>query len=209
MRMAAPGEEDTAVRVTVKPSQSSYFAGEPFSVTITFTNTHSPEAKVQPARFTSHTHKRGAHSISSAPISKPPTSPGTPRTPSIPPPTRQHSLAPFPVRKGLVGHRAGPKGADVLPELIEQRRKKLLAKSLSVSITPHEIEDELSELPKTASYIQTQHSLPSCMSPQQHVITSTNPLSFSNIPKGLISVDAVSYATTFCRPPSRPERFTS
>ena len=48
------------------------FAGEPFSVTITFTNVRSPEAG--PSKPSPFTQKRGAHSISSAPLVWPPTS---------------------------------------------------------------------------------------------------------------------------------------
>ncbi|KAJ7874672.1 Rgp1-domain-containing protein [Mycena olivaceomarginata] len=131
-----------AVRIVVTPSQSSYFAGEPFSVTITFTNTRSPEPG--PSRAISHTHRRNAHSISSAPISRPPTSPGTPRTPRtavqspLPRPSRDNSR---PTRKGLIGRTtasppAPPSPTGSLPALVELRRKKMLAKSLSVSIAP-------------------------------------------------------------------------
>ncbi|KAF9052330.1 Rgp1-domain-containing protein [Hymenopellis radicata] len=164
--MSATSEPDAAVRVTVAPSQSSYFAGETFTVTVTFTNTHSPEAAQSSQRSNSHTHRRGAHSISSAPLSKPPTSPGTPRTPAIPVPTRQRSIDPLPIRRGLVGQGLGPKGADVLPELIEQRRKRLLAKSLSVSTSPQELPDQVPEIPKSASYAQQSHpTFPKVSSP--------------------------------------------
>ncbi|KAG5644125.1 hypothetical protein DXG03_009072 [Asterophora parasitica] len=149
-------EADTGVRVVVTPSQSSYFAGEPFAVTVTFTNTRSPESG--PSR--TPTHKRGAHSISSAPLARPPTSPGPPRTPV---PTALQHASPLkdgddgPARKGLVGKaQRPPKGADALPELLEQRRKRQLAKSLSVSIAPQELEEQLGEanVPKSAPYAQ-------------------------------------------------------
>ncbi len=169
--MSGASEPDAAVRVTVAPSQSSYFAGETFTVTVTFTNTHSPEAAQSSQRSQHHTHKRGAHSISSAPISKPPTSPGIPRTPAIPVPTRQRSLDPLPIRRGLVGPGSGPKGADVLPELIEQRRKRLLAKSLSVTISPEELPDQVLEIPKSASYAQ-QSRTSFCKSIVPHCNTS-------------------------------------
>jgi len=48
----------------------------------------------------------------------------------------------------------GTKGSENLPELIEQRRKRLLAKSMSVSITPVELEEQLGEagiLPSTST----------------------------------------------------------
>ena len=148
------GGVDSAVRVVVTPSQSSYFAGEPFSVTITFTNTRSPEAG--PSRSFSHSHKRGAHSISSAPLARPPTSPGTPRTAVPVLPTRTRSEDDGAGRKGLVGAGRGLNGSGELSGLIEQRRKKQLAKSLSVSIAPHDLKDELGEgtLVKSASLSQ-------------------------------------------------------
>ena len=142
---------DSGVRVLVTPSQSSYFAGEPFAVTITFTNTRSSQSG--PSR--PHTHKRGAHSISSAPLARPPTSPGTPRTSVTPVLSQPRGREDVSTRKGLVGRSPPPKGADELPELIEQRRKRLLAKSLSVSISPHEPE-QIGEgvVTKSASFMQ-------------------------------------------------------
>ncbi|KAJ6497897.1 Rgp1-domain-containing protein [Mycena sanguinolenta] len=152
------------VRVVVTPSQSSYFAGEPFSVTITFTNTRSPDPG--PSRAVSHSHRRNAHSISSAPISRPPTSPGTPRTPRTamqtppPRPSREDSK---PSRKGLIGRTTGspteptsPTGS--LPALVELRRKKMLAKSLSVSIAPPDAElysrnNSAPRTPRSASFV--------------------------------------------------------
>lgn len=148
---AGQNDYDNAVRVVITPSQSSFFAGEQFSVTITFTNTRSPEAG--PSRLSestypqTRTHKRGAHSISSAPLAQPPTSPGTPRTVINPSPRK---LAGFgdkslPGRKGLVGSMKKSYQDGQLPLLIEQRRKKLLAKSLSVSISSQELEEQLGE----------------------------------------------------------------
>ncbi|TFK38749.1 Rgp1-domain-containing protein [Crucibulum laeve] len=154
MSGVAPNDGDSAIRVVVTPSQSSYFAGELFSVTITFTNTHSPEAG--PSKPTSRTHKRGAHSISSAPLAQPPTSPGTPRTPIAVRSARVKNGDDVPPRKGLIGKPKPPTGAEQLPELIEQRRKRLLAKSLSVTIAPHELEGQMAEgtLAKSASFAQ-------------------------------------------------------
>ncbi|KAG5636929.1 hypothetical protein H0H81_006362 [Sphagnurus paluster] len=146
-------EVDSGVRVVVTPSQSSYFAGEPFSVTVTFTNTRSPEAG--PSR--AHNHKRAAHSISSAPLARPPTSPGTPRTAVASVDAQTKAGEEAPARKGLVGRSVrAPKGADNLPEMLEQRRKRQLAKSLSVSITPHELGEQLGEanIPKSAPFSQ-------------------------------------------------------
>lgn len=161
MTELSSGNVEPAVRVVVTPSQSSYFAGEPFSVTITFTNIRSPEAG--PPRASSHSHKRGAHSISSAPLARPPTSPGTPRTPGLPIPPRSRTQNDKLGRKGLIGrnsepigNNSEPKGFDELPTLIEQRRKKLLAKSLSVTISPKDLDVQLGEgtLPKSASFAQ-------------------------------------------------------
>ncbi|KAJ7470483.1 Rgp1-domain-containing protein, partial [Mycena latifolia] len=134
---------EPAVRIVVTPSQSSYFAGEPFSVTITFTNTRSPDPGPSRALSHSNAHRRNAHSISSAPLARPPTSPGTPRTPrtAVPPlpsrPSRDGNLR----RKGLIGRTnvsptESPAPMGSLPALVELRRKKMLAKSLSVSIAP-------------------------------------------------------------------------
>lgn len=134
---------DSAVRVVVTPSQSSYFAGESFSVTITFTNTRSAEA-TPPLKFVGQTHKRGAHSISSAPIARPPTSPGTPRTPTSAFYSRSQSRDKASTRKGLVGNDVVG-SSEGLPGLLEQRRKKMLAKSLSVSIAPRDLEAALTD----------------------------------------------------------------
>ncbi|KAG6836319.1 hypothetical protein H0H93_009157 [Arthromyces matolae] len=155
-------DPDSGIRVVVTPSQSSYFAGEPFTVTVTFTNTHSPDASPLPGSSRPSGHKRGAHSISSAPLARPPTSPGIgPPKSSIPGPsssslglgTGTHNKEDVPlVRKGLIGKVPSvlplqKGGADEveLPELLEQRRKRLLAKSksLSVSIAPHEFEEQV------------------------------------------------------------------
>ena len=139
---------DSPIRVVVTPSQSSYFAGEPFSVTITFTNTRSPEAG--PSKPSPLTHKRGAHSISSAPLARPPTSPGTPRSTNTPSLSKTQAQTDVPRRKGLIGKKKPPplplQGVSELPDLIEQRRKRQLApKALSVSLSPHELENEIGE----------------------------------------------------------------
>ncbi|KAF8642873.1 hypothetical protein AX16_009379 [Volvariella volvacea WC 439] len=157
-------EADSGIRVVVTPSQSSYFAGEPFSVTITFINTRSPDSSGSSAKNGHLGHKRGAHSISSAPLARPPTSPGPPRSalPAVVTRTRSGDEGNA-VRKGLIG-RAKKKekivqseggAADGLPALIEQRRKRLLAKSLSVSIAPHELEQHIGEGTLTRSAQKT------------------------------------------------------
>ena len=145
---AASTSNDSPIRVVVTPSQSSYFAGEPFSVTITFTNTRSPEAG--PSKPSPHTHKRGAHSISSAPLARPPTSPGTPRSANTPSLLKTEAQIDVPRRKGLIGKKKPPplplQGVGELPDLIEQRRKRQLApKALSVSLSPRELENEFGE----------------------------------------------------------------
>ena len=130
---------DSAICVVVTPLQSSYFAGEPFSATITFTNTRSPESP--PQRLYSHT--RAAHSISSAPLARPPTSPGTPRTPVLATSTRASKGNDNIVRKGLVGRHIPSDELGQLPQSVDQRKKKLQARSLSVSIAPRSPENQL------------------------------------------------------------------
>lgn len=155
---------DSTVRVVVTPSQSSYFAGEPFSVTITFTNTEVDP--IQPSRsFASpnihvNKHKRGAHSISSAPLARPPTSPGAPRTATHTPPPRSRSGDGTLFRKGIIGK--GPKGAEELPELLEQRRTRQLARSLSVTIAPFDV--EVDTMPHSAPF--TRRSFVECEFPK-------------------------------------------
>ncbi|KXN88037.1 Protein sat1 [Leucoagaricus sp. SymC.cos] len=142
---------ESSVRVVITPSQSSFFAGEHFSVTITFTNTRTPEARpskyLEPTLPQTRTHKRGAHSISSAPLARPPTSPGTPRTLLSSSPRKLTGFGDdaLPRRKGLVGTMKKGYQDGQLPQLIEQRRKKMLAKSLSVSISSQELEEQLGE----------------------------------------------------------------
>ena len=130
---------DSAIRVQVAPSQASYFAGEEFSVTITFTNTRTPESpKPRPA------HRRGAHSISSAPLARPPTSPGLPRPSALPntvtrTPSNGHDV---PTRKRLIGQGGtATKGAQDVKGLLEHKRQNLLekARSLSVDIPASEL----------------------------------------------------------------------
>ena len=120
----ATTDVDPAIRVHVSPAQASYFAGEQFSVTITFTNTRTPESpKVR------HSHKRGVHSISSAPLARPPTSPGVPRlTARIPVPAPVNNA---PARKRLIGQVHDKMDMSMV---LEQKRQSLLEKSRSLSI---------------------------------------------------------------------------
>ncbi|KAK7464716.1 Golgi membrane exchange factor (Ric1p-Rgp1p) subunit [Stygiomarasmius scandens] len=133
--------DDFPIRVVVTPSQSAYFAGEPFSVKITFTNTVKPDAgpstTLQTTTVPTRTHKRASHSISSAPIAKPPTSPAghrLPRTPS----TSVSSINGFqnpkekeekdrPARRGLIGK---ARQTEEILDVVEERRKKMLGLSL-------------------------------------------------------------------------------
>lgn len=71
----------TPVQISIKPCRSAYFAGERLSVIIQVSNTRRSaiplrqNALLSPATGRSQ-HRRSSHSISSAPISRPPTSPG-------------------------------------------------------------------------------------------------------------------------------------
>ncbi|KAL4071079.1 hypothetical protein V8B97DRAFT_485628 [Scleroderma yunnanense] len=130
---------DAAIRVQVTPSQASYFAGEEFTVTITFTNTRTPESS-KPR----NTHRRGAHSISSAPLARPPTSPSIPRPTALPTSiTRTPSNGcDVPVRKNLLGQGSNAtKGSQDMKGILEQKRQNLLEKlrSLSVDIPAREL----------------------------------------------------------------------
>jgi hypothetical protein len=96
---------DAALRVVVTPSQSSYFAGEPLSVTITITNTRSPQApQVVPPRST---HKRSAHSVGSARLARPPgqslLGPSLPKNPLNASSRQTPPKSSTPTRKGLIG----------------------------------------------------------------------------------------------------------
>ncbi|KAI0757446.1 Rgp1-domain-containing protein [Daedaleopsis nitida] len=130
---------DEAIRVVVTPSQASYYAGEPFSVTITFTNTRTPEAPAPAPRSASHTHRRGAHSISSVPLSRPPTSPGTPRTVVPVFVSRSQGESSTSLRKGLIGHSLPTKSSDEPPSAEVLRKRLLASRSLSVSLSPNDI----------------------------------------------------------------------
>jgi len=134
---------DPSVRVQVLPSQNAYFAGETFSVTITFTNTrlpvnpsHVPDPATAPAPA-QKSHRRNAHSISSAPLAKPPTSPGLgSRPPDI---VKALGSGVGGGRKGLIGNgvdNGKGKGKEVLEarrSVLEKEKEK--ARSASVDIT--------------------------------------------------------------------------
>ncbi|KAH9935827.1 hypothetical protein B0H21DRAFT_834579 [Amylocystis lapponica] len=132
--------------VVVTPSQASYFAGEPFSVTITFTNTRTPDPK--PPRSYSHslsaTDKHSAQSISSVPLSRPPTSPGTPRA-ALPNPSARNA--------------SGNKPVDLT-------KKRLMAKSLSISIVTSEYEESGKGKSPVRSLITADANYPTPTSPR-------------------------------------------
>ncbi|KAF9527145.1 Rgp1-domain-containing protein [Crepidotus variabilis] len=165
------GDHDSPIRIVVTPSQSSYFAGEPFSVEVSFTNTRSPEAG--PSKPPHSHHKRGAHSVSSAPLARPPTSPGTPRTLATPSSSSRprNGTEETPRRKYFIGKSTQPKVTSAsqhehIPELLEQRRKRQLAptKSLSVSVSQHDLHDALGVV-SSAPHSQNSFVLPSPTAP--------------------------------------------
>ncbi|KAI5122696.1 hypothetical protein M0805_009749 [Coniferiporia weirii] len=131
-----PSPSDTGIRVSVTPAQSAFFAGENFSVTVTFTNTRSTKPN-PPVRAESRTHKRTAHSISSAPLARPPTSPITPRTviPVAPATHGSQRNKSKHERKGLIGLNEDDKPGHLRPAK---------GKSMSVMLLPEDVADYLS-----------------------------------------------------------------
>ncbi|KAJ4485253.1 Rgp1-domain-containing protein [Lentinula aciculospora] len=190
----AASDPESPIRVVVTPSQSAYFAGETLSVTITFTNTrtYSPEGEAGLSRVgnmprSARTHKRASHSVSSAPIARPPTSsaglyrPRTPTTaagPGSPALTRQTSMenATRIKRRGLIGKEVGSEGKDKsVPDSVEQRRRKM-SKSLSLNLgacqDASEIEGGLSETAKSASYMHRSFTADAHLLPSSPKISS-------------------------------------
>ncbi|KZT24659.1 Rgp1-domain-containing protein [Neolentinus lepideus HHB14362 ss-1] len=164
---SSSADADTGIRVIVTPTQSAYFAGETFSVSITITNIRPVHAQWIPPRSLSHTHKRASHSVSSAPLARPPTSPGTPRTavtpiPSLKPPNGNDKR---PRRRGLVG-KSSANGGDSLPGFLDQSRKRLLAKSLSVSLSPNELQERFGQPDSHLSSVPERSTSPSSSSAQ-------------------------------------------
>jgi hypothetical protein len=94
-------DADSPIRVVVTPSQSSCFAGETMSITISFTNTNT--AQDASSRAITRSHKRSAHSISAVPLAQPPTSPRSPRTVLPVILTRKPGESGVIERKGLIG----------------------------------------------------------------------------------------------------------
>lgn len=159
-------DPQTGIRIAIEPSQSAYFAGEPFTCTITFSNVRAGEltrprpiggniktlsssavneggydlpptpSRTTPTTTTTiHKHKRSSHSVSSVPLARPPTSPGTPKTAaasSYGAFTLDTSAAPGeegaqPQRKGLVGR------MDDDSRQKDQERRRL-GRSMSLSV---------------------------------------------------------------------------
>ena len=145
---------DEAIRVVVSPSQASYFAGEPFTVTITITNLRAPQASLPPRAISqTYTHKRGAHSVSYVPMARPPTSPGI-RTASAAPFARHERRTP--VKRGIIGRGHPPQGAEVLPDAPEaSKRRAPMNKSLSVSVATQSLRDDVVPEAKSKSPVRT------------------------------------------------------
>lgn len=154
-------DPNTGIRVVIQPTQSSYFAGEPFTCTVTFTNTRSA-AQSSRVRSLSASfnpgHKRAAHSISSAPLARPPTSPGTPKTaqPFLAHQNRETDVGDSVRRKGLIG-----KSDNVRTAVLEKRRRNI-TRALSVDIAPQDIikrlADPNSPHPLPLSRVQSERS---------------------------------------------------
>lgn len=149
---------DEPIRVVVTPSQASYFAGERFSVTITITNTKPPQPTLLPgssSQSSPYSHKRGAHSVSYVPMSRPPTSPGI-RTALPVPSTKLASKGQKIVRRGVVGKPRPSNGSDDQAEALDPaRRRLLLNRSLSISLA----DDFLTDDTKGKSPIRTIRAL--------------------------------------------------
>ena len=152
---------DDSIRVVLQPSQASYFAGEQFTVSITITNTRTPEAP-QPPRSASHSstifhhqHKRGAHSISSVPLARPPTSPGLKSAfPALS--NKPEKSGGAITRRGLIGvgkasgSTDGARTSKSLDNISAEgsegsggSRRAAVTKSLSVSIPPDEVREHI------------------------------------------------------------------
>ncbi|KAJ3529575.1 hypothetical protein NM688_g7836 [Phlebia brevispora] len=145
---------DQAIRVVVSPSQASYFAGEPFVVTVTITNLRTPQATGPPRSVSNspYYHKRGAHSVSYVPMARPPTSPGI-RT-ALPVP-RQSGETDTLMRKGVIG-RSHLSHNDLTPPQPDAVKKRpVVNKSLSVSITTHDLPEEVLQDAKGKSPVRS------------------------------------------------------
>jgi hypothetical protein len=107
---------DSPIRISVAPQKSSYFAGETMEVHISIHNTRTAMASQIPSSPTpprSLGHKRASHSISSAQLYRPPTSPG-PSAPINSAKSQQNYITSSLIqRKGLVGSKFKPRSFSV------------------------------------------------------------------------------------------------
>lgn len=162
------------VRVVVTPSQASYFAGERFSATITITNTKLPQPGLQfhpVSNVQPPTHKRGAHSVSHVPMARPPTSPGTRSGLSVATP-RPSPTGNVIVRRGIIGKSRPSKGIDDGLEQSDQTRKRLLLnRSQSISVSVHDLRAEAQDDLKGKSPIRTLRALETPMQCMRYVLS--------------------------------------
>jgi hypothetical protein len=149
------------IEVTIGGCESSYFAGEQIELTVTFTNVNTrpsstPTAPASPNSPRSPaSHRRGTHSISFAPLPRPPTSPGVfhAHRPSLPT-SASASADPPRTRRGLIGFSPAPLHSPRhvqrnIPSNAAASHAKRLAssRSLSVSLSPSQLEDVSSNSP--------------------------------------------------------------
>lgn len=150
---------ESPIKVVVTPAQSSCFAGESLSVTITFTNTRSPHPGASSSRSSTQPygnhHKRSAHSISAVPLAKPPTSPRTPRSamPLLPVRSVSEGDSISGGRKGLVGRGRIGHGMSIQTGA-DGRKGRNMPRSLSLDISPKELEQPPPTEIKTPLHVQ-------------------------------------------------------
>jgi hypothetical protein len=163
--------DSSGIAVTVAPTQSAYFSGEQFEVTITFTNLNEPSTSYAhhflnhhgstPTSVFTPSHRRAARSVISFPASLP----HTPRTSAsflssaaLPGDFGQEDDV-YPLRRrGLVGKgKQREKSTSIAfsepqitpPNGISQFKRKHIRRSLSVSgYSSEAIADAQSPLPK-------------------------------------------------------------
>lgn len=145
-------EAESPIRVVVTPCQSSCFAGESMSVTITFTNTRT--AQSGPKNYP-YSHKRSAHSISAVPLARPPTSPRTPRAATPLLPTRSVSEGDAVGRKGLVGR--ARHGISI--QTSDLKKLWVPTRSLSLDISPQEVGELLPSSAEVKTPVHVQRAM--------------------------------------------------
>lgn len=147
------------IEVTIGGCESSYFAGEQVELTVTFTNTNtntrpssSNSTAVTP--LSAHpprspaSHRKGTHSISSAPLPRPPTSPGmrqsfhTHTGPSL------HTSEPPRTRRGLIGFTSAlshslhhVQGNTPFNAAVSRTKRLAGSLSLSVNLSPLQLDE--------------------------------------------------------------------